>query len=77
MRKRFICGNENPMTAFMRVRADTHPNCTRAAKTLAVCMGVADMPSVCTGVVETPPGRNRVLGNHTSVQKKQNVLSTA
>ena len=40
------------MTSFMRVTAETRPDCT----------GVLEMPSVCKGVAETLPVCNRLTG---------------
>ena len=65
------CCKEKPMTAFVRVRAETQPDCTGVAEMPSVCMGVAEMPSLCTRVAVTPPNRNRTEGNSPSVQKKK------
>ena len=46
----------------MCVRAETLPDCTGVAGTLAVCMGVEQMQSNCTGAAETLPNRDIILG---------------
>ena len=70
------CCKENPIMAFVRVRADPQPNCTGVAETPDICMVVADMPSVCTGVAENPPNHNIMAGNPAAVQIKRNGLMT-
>ena len=37
---------EMPTTAFVRVIAGTHPDCTGVGKKPDVCMGLSDMPYV-------------------------------
>ena len=53
---------EQPMTAFVCVRAETPPDCIGEVETLDICMGVVEMPSICTVVTDTPPDRNTVAG---------------
>ena len=51
------------MSAFVRVRAETQPDCTRVAETPGFCMGVAEMLSVFTEVAEISPDCNSMGGN--------------
>ena len=53
---------EQPMTAFVCVRAETPPDCIGEVETLDICMGVAQMLYACTVVAETPPDHNRMAG---------------
>ena len=64
------CCKENPIMAFVRVRADPQPNCTGVAETLDICMGVSQMLYACTVVAETPPDHNRMAGIPPLVKKK-------
>ena len=64
------------MTAFVRVRAQTPPDCTVVAETPAVCMLVAERTSVCTDVAETPLDRNRGAGTPPLLQNKLSGLMT-
>ena len=64
---------EKAMTAFMRVRTETQPDCTRVTETLAVYIGVAEIPPICTLVAETYPDRIIIAGTPPLLQKKKMV----
>ena len=56
--EKIYCRKEKPMTAFMRVRAETQPYFT----------GVGETPPFYKGVVETPPDCSIIAGTPPFVQ---------
>ena len=64
------------MMSIVYVIADIPSDLSGVEKTLAVCMGVVEMPSVCTGVVDMPPDFNRVAGTLPLTHNKWSGLMT-